>query len=71
MADSTDTTPAGEEAHGLRCAYCPEPGADVCVREYASPSGGSGHSIHAHRACAAAHGDDVLYTLIAPTGRAS
>jgi hypothetical protein len=71
MADSTDRTPAGEEASRLyHCTYCPRPGADVCIRDYPSTSG-SGHSIHAHRACAEAHGDNVLYTLTAPTGRAS
>jgi hypothetical protein len=69
MADSTDRAAGSEEARSRRaCAYCPQPGADVCVREYPSASGGSGYAIYAHRACAEAHGDTILWV---PTGRAS
>lgn len=62
MADSTDHAAAAAEASPRPCTYCPQPGADVCVREYASASGGSGHVIYAHRACAQAHGDTILWT---------
>lgn len=63
MADSTDRAAGGEEPHRLyHCTYCPQPGADVCIRDYPSASG-SGHAIHAHRACAQTHGDAVLYAL--------
>lgn len=50
------------------CAYCPEPGADVCVREHNSVCGGDGSSVYAHRACAEAHGVPVLYALLGTVG---
>ena len=64
MADSTDSAAAAAEPGSHRaCAYCPDPGADVCVREYPSASG-PGTAIHAHRACADERGIDVLYALV-------
>lgn len=69
MADTTDAAPAGEGARSRRaCAYCPQPGADVCIRDYPSDSGGTGYSVYAHRACAEQRGVPVLWT---PTGLAS
>lgn len=71
MAESTDTTHGSEEPGGLLpCTYCPQLGADVCVRITESSSG-AGHSVYAHRACADSRGISVLYTVTAPTGRAS
>ncbi|MEW2636072.1 hypothetical protein AB0903_31630 [Streptomyces sp. NPDC048389] len=45
------------------CAYCPEPGADVCVRQHGSASG-SGLSVYAHRGCAEERRVPVLYALL-------
>lgn len=70
MADSTDATAAGEEASRLPCAYCPQPGATVCVRITPSTSG-TGHSVYAHRACADSRHVPILYTLTGPAERAS
>lgn len=41
------------------CKYCPKPGADTCVR-----TDGHGQHIYAHRACAEARGDTILYSSI-------
>lgn len=74
MADSRDSAAAaaGTGRRRLReCAHCPEPDADVCIRIYGSDSGGSGIAIHAHRACAEAHGDTVLYAVTSSAERAS
>jgi hypothetical protein len=49
------------------CAYCPEPGADVCVRQHGSASG-PGLAVYAHRACAEQRGVDVLYALLGTIG---
>lgn len=71
MADSTDAAARGEEPRSLLpCTYCPDTGADVCVRITPSASG-AGHSVYAHRACAEAHGDPVLYAVTGPAERAS
>lgn len=48
---------------GRECTYCPEPGADVCVRVHVQSSG-SGTSVYAHAACAAERGQPVLYRLL-------
>ncbi|MFF8828422.1 hypothetical protein [Streptomyces sp. NPDC015131] len=45
------------------CAYCPEPGADVCVRSLPSNSGPD-HPVYAHRACARARGEQTLYEVL-------
>ncbi|MFV0130090.1 hypothetical protein ACLGI4_20690 [Streptomyces sp. HMX112] len=49
------------------CIYCPESGADVCVRTVAT---GEGHNRHefAHRGCAEARGSVPLYALLEPKG---
>jgi hypothetical protein len=72
MADSTDRAAGSEEAVSLLpCTYCPDLGADVCVRITPSTSG-AGHSVYAHRACAEARRIPVLYAVTGqPTGRAS
>lgn len=63
MADSTDSAAAAAEpGRLLPCAYCPDLGADVCVRITPSTSG-AGHSVYAHRRCAEARGIPVLYAL--------
>lgn len=49
------------------CVYCPQPGADVCVRMLESGSG-PGSSVLAHRACAEQRGVPVLYTLMGTIG---
>ncbi|MEU2077088.1 hypothetical protein [Streptomyces sp. NPDC013489] len=50
------------------CTYCPEPGADVCVRSQRDEEGGA--HIYAHRACAEARGKIPLYVFTEeqPTG---
>jgi hypothetical protein len=45
------------------CRYCPEPGADVCIRVLDSGSG-PGFSVLAHRACAEERGVPVLYAIV-------
>lgn len=45
------------------CTYCPEPGADVCVRVHESSSAAS-MSVYAHRACAETRGVPVLYSIL-------
>lgn len=45
------------------CTYCPTPGADVCVRVHAAPSG-PGTSVYAHAACAEHRGVQVLYRVL-------
>ncbi|WP_156693839.1 hypothetical protein [Streptomyces ficellus] len=45
------------------CIYCPEPGADVCVRSVATSSGPDRPEL-AHRACAEARGVPVLYEVL-------
>lgn len=47
----------------MDCAYCPEPGADVCVRVHVTSSG-SGLSVYAHEECAAERGTPVLYRVL-------
>lgn len=69
MADSTDRATSGEERGHLSCAYCPDLGADVCIRITPSSSG-AGHAVHAHRTCASDRGIPVLYALVWE-GRAS
>jgi hypothetical protein len=49
------------------CTYCPEPGADVCVRVNPSSSG-PGCSVLAHRTCAEQRGVPVLYALLGTIG---
>lgn len=49
--------------HRRQCTYCPEPGADVCVRMMESGSG-PGAAVLAHRACAEQRSVPVLYELI-------
>jgi len=64
MADSTDRAARGEEPRGLLpCTYCPDLGADVCVRITPSTSG-AGSSVYAHRACATDRRIPVLYALV-------
>jgi hypothetical protein len=53
--------------HRRECAYCPEPGADVCVRQHTSASG-PGLSVYAHRACAEVRNVPVLYELLGGVG---
>lgn len=67
MADSTDSAPAGTAVSNLPCTYCPQLGADVCVRITPSTSG-AGHSVYAHRRCAEARGIPVLYALTPAAG---
>ncbi|MDV5145947.1 hypothetical protein R1T08_17445 [Streptomyces sp. SBC-4] len=45
------------------CTYCPEPGADACVRTQRSEQHGGVH-IYAHQKCAAARGVRPLYLFI-------
>ncbi|MFF7183308.1 hypothetical protein [Streptomyces sp. NPDC008121] len=45
------------------CTYCPEPGADVCVRVMADNSG-PGQHLYGHRACAKARGVVPMYSFI-------
>ncbi|MEU1278635.1 hypothetical protein [Streptomyces sp. NPDC005805] len=47
------------------CAYCPRPGADVCIRVRAV-SNGNGYSIYAHTACAQRRGVPLLYRVLEP-----
>lgn len=47
----------------MDCTYCPEPGADVCVRIHVESSG-SGLSVFAHEQCATEHGAPVLYRVL-------
>jgi hypothetical protein len=54
---------------GRSCTYCPEPGADVCVRVLADNSG-PGQHIYAHRACAEARGVVPMYSFIEEPDRA-
>lgn len=42
------------------CTYCPEPGADTCVRTHRDEQGRQRH-IYAHRACAEARGVKPMY----------
>ncbi|QGV81399.1 hypothetical protein [Streptomyces ficellus] len=51
------------------CAYCPKPGADVCVRTLPSTSGPD-RAVLAHRACAETRGVRPLYELVVPAGSA-
>jgi hypothetical protein len=53
--------------HARECAYCPEPGADVCVREHGAASG-AGLSVYAHRSCAKERNVPVLYALLGGIG---
>ncbi|MFJ3537075.1 hypothetical protein ACIPQA_16580 [Streptomyces sp. NPDC090109] len=46
---------------GRDCTYCPEPGADVCVRTQRDEDGGK--HIYAHRECADARGVIPLYVF--------
>ncbi|MFV0130099.1 hypothetical protein ACLGI4_20735 [Streptomyces sp. HMX112] len=46
------------------CIYCPESGADVCVRTV-STSNGHGRHEFAHRACAEERGVLPLYVVLA------
>ncbi|MFE5514928.1 hypothetical protein ACFQ9J_30795 [Streptomyces sp. NPDC056529] len=46
---------------GRDCAYCPEPGADACVRVTA-PEAGSVH-VFAHRKCARDRGVSWWYVI--------
>ncbi|WP_328721717.1 hypothetical protein OHT52_20995 [Streptomyces sp. NBC_00247] len=46
------------------CTYCPEPGADVCVRMHVASSGSGGISVFAHAACAEQRGVQVLYRVL-------
>lgn len=50
------------------CAYCPEPGADVCVRAVAAASGPDVH-VYAHQTCAERRKVGWLYRLLAPVVR--
>jgi hypothetical protein len=43
------------------CAYCPEPGADVCIRTQPYEAGGA--HIYAHHSCAAKRGVRPLYVF--------
>jgi hypothetical protein len=52
-----------DEPRGRDCTYCPEPGADVCVRTVISNSGPD-RAVDAHRACAEAHGVPVLFEYL-------
>jgi hypothetical protein len=47
----------------LSCTYCPESGADVCVRSMATSSGPH-RPVYAHRSCAEARGVRPLYELL-------
>lgn len=51
------------DTRGRPCTYCPEPGADVCVRVLADNSGPGAH-VYAHRACAADRGVVPMYSFI-------
>jgi hypothetical protein len=44
------------------CTYCPQPGADACVRTLGTEAGGA--HIYAHQKCAAARGVIPLYRFI-------
>ncbi|MFF7851943.1 hypothetical protein ACFZDF_30790 [Streptomyces sp. NPDC007910] len=46
---------------GRPCTYCPEPGADVCVRTQRDDAGGA--HIYAHRECADERGVIPLYVF--------
>jgi hypothetical protein len=48
------------------CTYCPDDGADVCVRTVATSSGPD-RPVFAHRKCAKRHGIRPLYEIIDPT----
>lgn len=45
------------------CTYCPEPGADVCVRMHTTSSG-SGIAVFAHSTCAERRGVWTLYRVM-------
>ncbi|MCX5398961.1 hypothetical protein [Streptomyces sp. NBC_00102] len=51
------------------CTYCPEPGADICVRIHVTGVG-SGTTVYAHAACAEQHGVPALYRLLPEAERA-
>ncbi|WP_432114001.1 hypothetical protein [Streptomyces sp. S1] len=46
------------------CNWCPNPGADCCIRVHPSPEGG--HHVYAHRICAAVRGVGWLYRILTP-----
>lgn len=51
------------------CAYCPEPGPDVCVRTWSTGDGTTVH-VYAHRACADARGVIPMYSILdEPAGK--
>lgn len=52
------------------CTYCPQAGADCCIRVHESVSGGSSTSVYAHRSCAEARRVTVLYSIV-PAGQPS
>ncbi|MFE5940153.1 hypothetical protein ACFQ69_32850 [Streptomyces sp. NPDC056470] len=51
--------PAPRSTPERACTYCPNPGADTCVRTHPD-----GQHIYAHRACAEDRGDTILYSSI-------
>jgi hypothetical protein len=53
----------------LSCTYCPESGADVCVRSVATSSGPD-RPVYAHRSCAEKRGVRPLYELLPAPGAA-
>lgn len=44
------------------CTYCPEPGADVCIRTRRDEAGDTSH-IYAHQSCAEERGVLPLYVF--------